>query len=229
MPVIAVGLFIGSLSVSKAQSVLFTNVDSIVTGFATTTVPAPGASIVRPYGTGDSYFINSAGTTDNSLKDGGQGVGADIRMSVSGNGIRLISNQKAFLNSSSDVYTFYNTITDQTSGTSGVLFTTFVLNTTFNEGTSLTSATLLSFGSLQGGALSGNALTLGNSIYTASNFSFTPPSAPPNGGGASSTDGAFSEHITAFPRINVPEPGTVAMFIGMGVGGTTLLFRRKRK
>jgi len=225
IPTIAAGMFIGTLNVSKAQSILFTNVETIATGAASTVVPAPGASITHTYGTGDSYFINSAGTTDASVKDGGQGVGADIRLSVAGNGVRLVSGQNAVLNTSNDVYTFYTTITDQASGMSGVLYTTYTFNTSFNEGNSSTSASNFSYGSIQGGVLSGNALVLGGHVYTASNFSFTPPSAPPQGGGQSDTDGAFSEHIVA----STPEPGTVAMMVGMGISGATFLIRRKRK
>ena len=224
---IASGLIIGSISMSKAQSVLFTNTDTISTGAATVAVPPTGGSVTHTYPSGDSYYINSAGATDASVKDGGNGVGADIRLSVAGNGIRLVSSQNTVFNVSNDVYTFYTTIHDQASGLSGVLYTTFTLNTNFNEGTSSTTASNASFGSVQGGVLGGNSLVLGGHAYTASNFSFTPPSAPPQGGGTSDTDGAFSEHITAFAT--TPEPGAIATMIGMGIGGSTFLLRRKRK
>ncbi len=215
------GLLMGGARASQAQ-ILFTN-SSLLTGTPVSATPALLNTVTRNYGSGDSYYITAAGATDNSTKDG-SGVGADIRLSVSPDGMKLTSNQNASTNTSSDIYTFYTTITDQASSQSGILTTQVLVTTQFNEGSSNTSATLTSFGSLQGGVLGGNSLVLGGHLYTATALNFTPPSAPPQGGGTSDIGGAFSEHIAA----SVPEPGSLAMIVGLGITGSAFVLRRKR-
>lgn len=209
---------------SHAQ-ILFTN-STQMEALAVNATPVLTNTVTHLYGTGDSYYISAVGNTDNTSKDG-SGIGADIRLSVSPDGMKLTSNQNLLTNSSSDIYTFYTTITDTASGLSGLLTTQVLVTTQFNEGSSATSVVLngTGFGSLHGGVLGGNSLVLGSHVYSATILNFTPPSAPPQGGGSSSTGGAFSEHITA----SVPEPGSVALMVGMGVSGTTFLLRRKRK
>lgn len=221
-PALVAGLLMGGARASQAQ-ILFNNT-TLLQAATPTATPTLTNTVTKTYGTGDSYYISAAGNTDNSSKDGSS-IGADIRLSISPDGIKLTSNQNATLNSSSDIYTFYTTITDLASSQAGVLTTEVLVTTQFNEGSSSTSATLIGFGSLQGGVLGGNSLVLGSHTYSATILDFTPPSAPPNGGGVSSTGGAFSEHIDAS---SVPEPGSIATLLGLGITGSAFVLRRKR-
>ena len=223
-PALVAGFLMGGAQASHAQ-ILFSN-STLVQALAVNATPVLTNTVTRTYGSGDSYYITAVGNTDSSSKDA-SGIGADIRLSISPDGMKLTANQNLITNSSSDIYTFYTTITDLASSQTGILTTQVLVTTQFNEGTSLTTASVTSFGKLQGGVLGGNALVLGGHTYAATFMDFTPPSAPPNGGGTSSTGGAFSEHITAFA--NVPEPGSVAMIVGMGISGSAFLLRRKRK
>ena len=224
IPAFAAALTIGASVASQAQvNFIDTNIGlnlvSVASGNGgvTATTTATSATVRYPTnGATESYNLNSAGTTDAAVRDG-SGNGAFIRLSIAGNGLRETSFQNAVLNQSAINYNFGISIFDVNSSLTGFTVLPFTLTSVFNEGSN---------GGDNVAATLPGPLTIGNTIYTFSNFSFTPASATPTTGGTSATDGAFSVRVIATA---VPEPGAVAMMVGMGITGAGFLGRRRRK
>ena len=218
--VAAVLMLAGGARVSQAQTnFIDTNIDlnyvSTVSGSPTVTPSLNSVNVF--YMPGDFYMLNGAGASDAATRDGG-GAGAFIRLTPAGNGLRETSNQNGVMNTSLINYRFDITIQDIDSGISQVVSLPFQFNNAFKEGSNggdgVPTFTLP------------NPTRIGNNLYTFSGFAFTPASAPPTTGGQSATDGSFGLRVQAAP-VAVPEPGTVATLVGMGLTGAGFLRRRK--
>ncbi len=222
VPAFAAALTLGASVASQAQvNFIDTNISL---NFVSVNPPSPvgivvtstANSTVVTYNTGDSYTITSAGGSDAAVRDG-TGAGAFIRLSVAGNGLRETSTQNTVFNNSVINYNFGVTIFDVNSSLSRIVLVPFTFTNSFNVGSN---------GGDSATATLPGPFTIGTTTYTFSGFSFTPPSAPATVGGTSLTDGAFGLRVQA---VAVPEPGAVAMMVGMGITGAGFLTRRRRK
>ncbi len=224
VPAFAAALTLGASVASQAQvnfidsniSLAYVNTVSGNGGVTVATAPNVAQVTYPTNGSLETYQLNSSGTTDAAVRDG-SGAGAFIRLSVAGNGLREASGQNTVLNNSVINYNFGVTIFDVNSGLSRTVLVPVTLTNSFNVGSN---------GGDSAAATLPGPFTIGTTTYTFTGFSFTPPSAPATVGGTSLTDGAFGLRVQA---VAVPEPGAVAMMVGMGLTGAGFLTRRRRK
>ncbi len=222
VPALAAALTLGAVGVSHAQvNFIDTNVElayvSTVSGNGVITSTTNNVVVTYPaVGAREAYTLNGSGVTDAAVRDG-SGAGAFIRLSVAGNGLRETSFQSGQINNSVINYQFNVQIFDVNSGLTGVAVVPITLTSAFNAGSN---------GGDNVTATLPGTLTLGTTIYNFTQFSFTPPSAAPTTGGTSATDGAFSLRVQATA---VPEPGSVALLVGMTVTGVGAFARRRSR
>lgn len=223
VPAVAAGLLLAGISASQAQqfsnsNTTLTLISALPSGLSQSPVAGGTGGIKITFANGDSYVINPAQLTDNVARDG-SGGGAFIKLSLIGNDILETSNQNTALDVSSLTYNFNTTIKDIASGTSKTFVIPFTFNSNFNEGSN--GGDTLTFGTITPASQ-----TIGAFPYSIDSLSFTPPGAPPQAGGKSPSPGAFSARV--FSPTATPEPGAIAMLVGMGISGSAFILRRRR-
>ena len=198
VPALAAGLLVGGLSVSQAQSYTYTSTNTAATVLTT----SPGSNNVFGAGNTTAFFVDTAG------ESGATSIGVPTN-------IRPFTITPMGTSGSATFNDTFNITIYITSNGSTVPFSFdgFTLAGTLNNNGSKTDTVDFT--------LNNTVIThaVDGSVFTIQAHGSTPPGTS----GGTTPDGTIGFRVTA-----TPEPGAVAMLIGMGVSGSALAFRRRR-